>query len=176
MISVEKRIYQRTYSDLAALFPSWLAKWDPGNSTVSLNELFSRKSGEQLRWLAECGVIEEATDFSGIYIFYKGANPFYVGISRNVVKRLRQHIEGGNHFSASLCYRMAIDHFLEVEGRKFEGKRKDLHFATWCRPAQSHLLNCNVAMLKIDNPIEMTLFEIYVAMELGTYYNEFKTH
>jgi hypothetical protein len=48
-------------------------------------------------------------DFSGCYIFTRGKKPFYVGISRGVIGRLRQHGTGKTHFDASLAYRMACE-------------------------------------------------------------------
>src|SRR5438046_2019519 len=49
------------------------------------------------------------TDFSGCYVLLREGKPFYVGISRTVVQRLRQHVTGKTHFDASLAYLMATD-------------------------------------------------------------------
>src|SRR5713101_6657837 len=46
-------------------------------------------------------------DFSGCYVFLEAARPIYVGISRKVLARIRQHLCGKTHFDASLAYRMA---------------------------------------------------------------------
>src|SRR6266851_9325750 len=46
-------------------------------------------------------------DFAGCYIFMEGDRTIYVGISRSVLARLRQHLCGKTHFDASLAYRMA---------------------------------------------------------------------
>jgi hypothetical protein len=42
-------------------------------------------------------------DFSGCYVLLHKAKAFYVGISRVVVSRLRQHGTGSSHFDASLA-------------------------------------------------------------------------
>jgi GIY-YIG catalytic domain-containing protein len=46
-------------------------------------------------------------DFSGCYALLREGKPFYVGISRTLVQRLRQHLTGSSHFDASLAYQMA---------------------------------------------------------------------
>lgn len=45
-------------------------------------------------------------DFSGCYIFYKNNHPVYTGISKKVIQRLVQHVNGKTHFDASLAYRI----------------------------------------------------------------------
>ena len=37
-------------------------------------------------------------DFSGWYVFLDGEKPIYVGISRSVIARIRQHLRGKTHF------------------------------------------------------------------------------
>src|ERR1700674_3468875 len=77
-----------------------------------------RKAMAEPRSLAEfCGVgiktmlgrLERDRDFSGCYVLLRDGEPFYVGISRGVVGRLRQHGKGSTHFDASLAYRMACE-------------------------------------------------------------------
>lgn len=46
-------------------------------------------------------------DFSGCYVLLDGAVPVYVGISRGVLNRLRQHMLSKDHLGASLAYMMA---------------------------------------------------------------------
>ena len=48
-----------------------------------------------------------ARDFPGCYVFLQGRRPVYVGISRNVRSRIRQHIRGHSHYEATFAYRMA---------------------------------------------------------------------
>jgi hypothetical protein len=47
------------------------------------------------------------SDFSGCYVLLDGTQPIYVGISRSVLNRLRQHLLGKDHFGASLAFAMA---------------------------------------------------------------------
>src|SRR4051812_22016234 len=46
-------------------------------------------------------------DYSGCYVLLDADQPMYVGISRSIVSRLRQHVKGKSHFDASLAYRIA---------------------------------------------------------------------
>ncbi len=42
-------------------------------------------------------------DFPGCYVLMQKGTPVYVGISRSVLRRLRQHVRGTTHFDASPC-------------------------------------------------------------------------
>src|SRR5664280_539252 len=53
--------------------------------------------------------LRRSSDFSGCYVLLREGKPFYVGISRTVVQRLRQHVTGNTHFDASLAYQMATE-------------------------------------------------------------------
>src|SRR4051812_44207049 len=46
-------------------------------------------------------------DLSGCYVLIHDGQPFYVGISRSLIQRLRQHLTGKTHYDASLAYMMA---------------------------------------------------------------------
>src|SRR5229473_7359170 len=47
--------------------------------------------------------LERRDDFSGCYVLLRAGKPFYVGISRGVVGRIRQHGKGTTHSDASLA-------------------------------------------------------------------------
>jgi hypothetical protein len=114
-------------------------------------------------------------DFSGCYVLVRDGTPFYVGISRTVVQRLRQHVTGTTHFDASLAYRMATDK-TGHEMKRAEAM-KDAAFRTAFAEAQALLRDCSVAFVEIENPLELYLFEAYCAMELDTCaWNTFRTH
>ncbi len=101
--------------------------------------------------------------------------PFYVGISRGVVGRLRQHGKGSTHFDASLAYRMACEKVHHEMTR--DEAMKDPTFRQAFDGAQQLLRDSNVAFVEIANPLELYLFEVYCAMELNTCeWNTFETH
>ena len=43
------------------------------------------------------------SDISGCYTLVEGNEPIYVGISRTLISRLKQHVTGKTHFDASLA-------------------------------------------------------------------------
>jgi hypothetical protein len=119
--------------------------------------------------------LERRQDFSGCYVLVREGKPFYVGISRTVVQRLRQHVMGTTHFDASLAYRMATDK-TGHEMKRAEAM-KDAAFRAAFAEAQALLRDCSVAFVQIENPLELYLFEAYCAMELDTCeWNTFRTH
>lgn len=115
------------------------------------------------------------SDFSGCYVLMDNGTLIYVGISRQVLARLRQHLTGKTHFDASLAYAMAQ--------RKCPtpGKRGDAMTQTSFQQAfadvKTHLSSLHVAFVQIESPLELYVFEAYAAMELATHeWNTFRTH
>lgn len=101
--------------------------------------------------------------------------PFYVGISRSVVSRLRQHGTGTTHFSASLAHRMACQKIPHTKQRS--EAMQDKAFRPAFHEAQRQLRDSAVAFVEIENPLELYVFEAYCAMELDTcQWNTFRTH
>ena len=114
-------------------------------------------------------------DFSGCYVLVHDGKPFYVGISRSVIGRLRQHGTGTTHFDASLAYRMANEKVSHDTTRA--AAMQDPSFRAAFNEAQTLLRGCTVAFVEIPNPLELYLFEAYCAMELDTSeWNTFRTH
>jgi hypothetical protein len=114
-------------------------------------------------------------DFSGCYVLMRDRKPFYVGISRGVVGRLRQHGKGTTHFDASLAYRMACEKMPHELTR--DEAMKDPDFRRAFDEAQTLIRHSSVAFVEISNPLELYLFEAYCAIELDTSeWNTFRTH
>jgi hypothetical protein len=117
----------------------------------------------------------EEADFSGCYVLFHDATPFYIGISRGVIARLRQHGTGSTHYDASLAYSMArhkVPHKLTRSAAM-----KNPTFRQAFEEAQRLLISCRVAFIEIQNSLELYLFEAYCAMELDTCkWNTFRTH
>jgi hypothetical protein len=119
--------------------------------------------------------VKLAADFSGCYVLLEQAKPIYVGISRRVLSRIRQHVTGKSHFDASLVYAVA------QRKRPTPGHRsqvmEDAVFQDEFMKAQQYLRGLSVAFIEIDNPLELYIFEAYAAMELETSdWNTFRTH
>ena len=114
-------------------------------------------------------------DFPGAYVLIDGEKPIYVGISRTVIQRLRQHVLGNTHFEASLAYKMAAaqnpHELTRNEAMENDGFRH--HFEA----ARDYIRTLKVAFIEIETPLERYLFEPFCAMELDTSeWNTFDTH
>lgn len=114
-------------------------------------------------------------DFSGCYVLVENETPIYVGISRTVLARLRQHLTGNTHFDASLVYAIA------QQRRPTPGKRSEVmqrpEFKQEFAAARHYLRSLDAAFVEIRNPLELYVFEPYAAMELKTHlWNTFRTH
>ena len=113
--------------------------------------------------------------FSGLYVFIKSGTPIYVGISRNVLARIRQHVTGKTQYDATLAYRMTKN------GWKNEGQRKalmkDAGFLAAFDKAKAQIAGMSVAFVEADDPVTLYLLEVYAAVELDTSkWNSFRTH
>lgn len=102
-------------------------------------------------------------DFSGLYVLVSSNGPFYVGISRAVITRLRNHVNSDSHKSASLFYKMTAD----LAGH--HGKRENLNLRSdEAVKIQEWLRRQRVAILPLACPVERYLLELAAAMELKT--------
>ncbi len=168
----------RTFSEIVKGFYKKFAEFNPQERAISIQDFFGKGVGVKtsLSKLKEKKIIDTDEDFQGIYIFFDGKEPQYVGISRFVVARLQGHVKGKSHHISSLAYRLALIEFEKINGEPFRGKRKDLDFGKYIGPTQEKLKEMKVALLPILSDVEMYLFEVYCAMKLNTPYNDFRTH
>ncbi len=118
----------------------------------------------------------------GIYVFYDKGNPIYVGRSRKLRQRLRQHIlPSSSHFAASLAFLMARrDMENENGGNPLKGSREDLlrdpKFKRAFDRAKIRIGGMTLRFVKVDGPNFQYLLEMYVALTLKTEFNKFETH
>ena len=116
-----------------------------------------------------------AGDLRGCYVLLDEDRPIYVGISRFVLSRVRQHLLGRSHYDATLAYTMTARK-LGGNGTRNDAMQ-DAEFMAAFAAAKARLAQLNVAFVEIDNAVERHLFEVYAAMELGTSdWNSFETH
>lgn len=119
--------------------------------------------------------IGRLSDFSGCYVLLEQTKPIYVGISRSVLSRIRQHVTGKSHFDASLVYAVA-QRRLPTPGHR-STVMNDEAFLKAFADAQTYLRTLSVAFIEIVNPLELYVFEAYAALELDTAeWNTFRTH
>jgi hypothetical protein len=166
-----------TFSALAAkVLPAYMGEMRNALKTPIPMAAFCRPGFGVRKLLDE---LNRSGDFSGCYVLVDNAKPIYVGISRSVVSRLRQHVYGKTHFDASLAYKIAAS--LHSDKATVALSRstamKDPKFGISFAKAQKYLQSLKVAFVSIENPLELYVYEPYCAMELDTHqWNVFATH
>jgi hypothetical protein len=116
----------------------------------------------------------------GIYVFYEDNKPIYVGRSRNLTQRFRQHRQqSSDQHSATFAFMIARQD-AEKKGvnvnKTREELQKDRDFLPFFINAKKRVSEMQVKVIRIDNPVKQTLFEVYAALELKTPYNNWDTH
>lgn len=157
------------------------------NKCPPLNELFVIKQNGYV--FKQKDIIEKYNIPSkGLYVLGKEENntikPVYVGISRDITTRLKQHGWGKNHNQASLAYLIAMHSYsgnyslteprfkvVSKTKRKYI-KENDPDFIK----AKNIVRNYYVVTYPIENDYELYFHEIAIACILKTYWNSFRTH
>jgi hypothetical protein len=114
----------------------------------------------------------------GVYLFTERGRYLYVGQTRKLRVRLRQHVRpSASHYDAGLAWLLALDaaHDLELPRSRAE-KQRDAVFAPLFVASKRRVADMDVRWVEIVDVIERTLFEVYAALALGTPYNSFETH
>jgi hypothetical protein len=120
-------------------------------------------------------------DAPGIYLFSDGDIPIYVGQSRKLRTRLRQHTGAANRqnqasFAFNLAKREALAGSVDVK-RSRAVLEADLDFVPRFDKARADVAAMNVQFIELADPIARTLFEVYAALALDTVeFNSFETH
>lgn len=162
-----------TFEDLALkILPEHFRKLEISLESPWPAKLFSRKGFGPKSIANHLGFPK---DFSGCYVLSEPSKPIYVGISRGVLERVRQHMLGGTHFDATLSYAMAKRR-CPTKGHR-SVVMKDEGFRSVFFEAQVYLQSLSVSAIQIENPVELHIFEAFAAMALGTSeWNTFRTH
>jgi hypothetical protein len=117
----------------------------------------------------------------GVYLFGEGVTPVYVGQTRNLQQRLRQHTSASSRENqAALAWQIALTEAKEA-GHAVSGTRKELEadeeFAAHFRNAKVRVAAMSVRFIEIEDPVTRTIFEVYAARALGTdEFNSWETH
>lgn len=166
-----------SFEELAAtVLPAHMSRMRIALADPRSMDLFARPGVGPGTLVREFGIPQ---DFSGCYVLTESGVPVYVGISRGVISRLRQHVFGKTQFDASLAFRIAIAKHPDraiAEMTRSEAMQDPL-FGTSFGEAQAYLRSLQVAAIAIENPLELYVFEAYCALELDTHqWNSFETH
>jgi hypothetical protein len=119
---------------------------------------------------------------SGIYWLTEGGASIYVGRSRRIRDRLKDHVRpSSDHNKASFAFRLAR----EMTGNlvptyRPNGSRSKLQenpqFAEAFAAAKERIRNMHVRFVGEDHSVRQCLLEVYVATAVGARYNDFDSH
>lgn len=158
------------------------------NIIVNLNNKNAKRVGDlyteingkiirNIKLFEELGYTKnESNEFKGLYIFGQEINgsviPVYVGISRSIYRRLRQHAWGKLHNECTLAY---------LKTRyKWGMNDKKTDRATITNedmlPAKSIIQNYKVVLVAVQNDYDLYFLEVALAGKFRTKWNSFKTH
>jgi hypothetical protein len=117
----------------------------------------------------------------GIYLFSENDRPIYVGQSRKLSRRLRFHTgltskQNQASFAFNIAKREA--HLAGLDIARFRKVLEaDPDFAHHFDDAKARVRSMEVQFIELEDPIERTLFEVYVSLALKTTeFNRFETH
>ena len=114
----------------------------------------------------------------GVYVFYDGEKPVYVGRSsrQTISKRLQQHTNpSSSENQAVFAFRLLQDRVGERTGhgapltRPQFAEKYDKEF----KHAKKKVASMKVRAIEITDPATRAVFEIYAAVALNTPYNSF---
>lgn len=117
-----------------------------------------------------------------IYLFSEGDSHLYVGRTRKLRSRLRQHsIPAAQHNQAVFAFKLAREATgLTEASYTSKGSRSallaDPPFAEAFGKAKARIREMDLRFVEETDPLRQALLEIYVAVALGTKYNDFETH
>ena len=117
----------------------------------------------------------------GIYLFSEARRPIYVGQSRNLRNRLRQHTweksrENAASFAFNIAKREASKAGIDITPWR-SVLEADPDFVPYFASARASVAAMSVQFIELADPVVRTLFEVYVALALGLHeFNSFETH
>lgn len=120
---------------------------------------------------------------AGIYLFSEGDRHLYVGRTRSLKQRLRQHsVPSSQHNQAVFAFRLAreatgrLTAAYSGDGRRASLAVNDVAFIAAFTAAKSRVRVMHLRYVEEENPLRQALLEIYAAVVLATPYNDFNTH
>jgi predicted GIY-YIG superfamily endonuclease len=117
-----------------------------------------------------------------VYLLSDGDHPLYVGRSNAIRRRLQAHCRASaKHNAATFAFRLAREETGKLEATySTRGSRADLEQDSTFREAfdraKLRVRAMNVRFVEESDPTRQALLEIYVALSLGTPYNDFDNH
>jgi hypothetical protein len=118
-----------------------------------------------------------------VYLFSENGRHLYVGRTRKLRQRLRQHsIPSSRHNQAVFAFRLAREATGRLlaaysgEGRRAALAADDSAFVASFIDAKQRVRKMQVRYVEEADPLRQALLEIYASIVLATPYNDFNTH
>ena len=182
---MEKNYYDHQIPKLTELY-ELINKIDDINVTYNFYDLFEKRGEEYFikkdfidnKFISNSkskSNLKEYDNLMGLYVFMKEKEPVYIGISKNIISRIKQHFCYKTHNSASLVYLIARS---EYDKKKYyDGERKHFPFEEYRKTIQKDMReNWKIAIIPESNPYLLYFKEILYAINYQTYWNSFETH
>jgi hypothetical protein len=117
----------------------------------------------------------------GIYLFSENRRPVYVGQSRKLQTRLRQHAsDRGRENDASFAFNIAKREaaLAAVDIKRTRAVLQDApDFVPHFEAARARVAAMDVQFIELADPVTRTLFEVYASVALDTAeFNSWETH
>ncbi len=109
----------------------------------------------------------------GVYVFYENECPIYVGRSNRIKERILEHSRSSStHNSAPFAFNLAkeaaINEEIDVNKKTRVYLEKDSNFSRLFSEAKERVSRMSVRVIKIDDPVIQTIFEVYASIKLNT--------
>jgi len=182
---LKHRLQEKNFFEIINNFENIIEKSKILNSPIKINEYFGKGIGKStvITKLLNDKIIEKdwidifTGDIKGLYIFFTNDNyPLYVGITKNIINRIIQHIKGTTHNQATLAYNMGLINYRIDNNMEYTGTRENFDFIRYVKPMQEYLINQKIGFLNVKNDDELYILEIYCSMKYKTILNKFETH
>lgn len=145
------------------------------NKIIRKKELFNQL-GYFANEISSANKNTQPDEFKGLYIFGEEINdeviPVYVGISRTVFRRLRQHAWGKKHNECSLAYLKTREHWREQGNSIGRSTITNEDMLT----AKIKIQNYKVVLVPVLNDYDLYFLEVALAGKFKTKWNSFRTH
>jgi hypothetical protein len=119
-------------------------------------------------------------DIKGVYVLAEEKEGkieiVNVGISKTIMRRLKQHTCGKMHNESTLGFYMALNHHKNKIGINYSGKRALFPYDNYRDNMFNYIRNLRFAIVPIDNNFELYMVECYLACHYKTFWNTFETH
>ncbi|WP_306642377.1 hypothetical protein [Sanyastnella coralliicola] len=117
----------------------------------------------------------KVNELKGLYVMGEfeddKVKPIYIGISRTIFRRLKQHAWGKNHNECTLAYLMT-EHWDGGDQKVTRASVTD----DMMEKAKKKIRTFNITFVPVENDYDLYFLEVALAGIFKTHWNSFKTH